>query len=71
MTALVDKGKATAVTYLDFVMVLHHMLIFQLERCGFEECTISCIKNWLDCHIQSIVVNGSRTRWRPVMSGVP
>ena len=77
ITASMDKGRATDIIYLDFSKafdtVPNSILLSKLRRYEFNGWIVQWMKNWLQDRVQRsrVVVNGTTSLWRSVMTGVP
>ena len=75
ITQHVDKGQPVDVIYLDFQKafdkVPHVRLIKKVKAHGIDGKILKWIETWLAGRLQRVVLNGSKSNWSEVMSGVP
>lgn len=75
VTQCTDGKSNVDAIYLDFAKafdkVPHRRLLRKLKRYGISDKLLKWIENWLGNRKQRVCVNGGRSRWAEVKSGVP
>ncbi|CAM5094356.1 unnamed protein product [Natator depressus] len=75
VTSLVAGGEMVDVVYLDFSKafdtVPHDRLINKLGKCNLDGATIRWVQKWLENRSRRVVISGSQSCWKGIMSGVP
>ena len=70
-----DEGKAVDAVYLDFSKafdtVPYNILVEKLAAHGLDGRTLCWVKHWLDGQAHRVVLNGVKSSWWLVTSGVP
>lgn len=72
---VLNRGGQTDILFLDFSKafdkVPHSRLAIKLDYYGIRGNTLLWIEDFLSGRMQSVVVNGTHSKWSPVISGVP
>ena len=70
-----DAGRSLDVAYLDFSkafdVVPHQKLLRKIHRHGITGSVAEWIQSFLKDRKQKVLVEGSSSKWQPVLSGVP
>ena len=72
---ILDNGRQVDTFILDFEKAFdtppHELRKSKLFGCGIGEKTLKWLDSFLCCRQQRVVVNGAKSDWTPVLSGVP
>ena len=75
VTKAVDDGDCVDMIYFDykkaFDKVAHYRLICKLKSFGFQGNLMQWIEGFLSDRRQRVVINGAKSAWSNVTSGVP
>jgi len=75
VTGCLDSGTPVDTIFLDFAKafdkVLHRRLAIKLENHGIAGKLLQWIVAWLSDRKQRVCINGTKSSWRSVLSGVP
>ena len=75
VTRGVDEGAPVDVIYLDFAKAFDKVpkerLLEKMKAHGVRGRVLRWIRNWLTDRRQRVVLNGKKSGWQPVLSGVP
>ena len=66
-----DQGESLDIIYLDFSKAFDKRLIKKLECYGIQGNVLRWIAEWLEDRKQRVQLNGHRSGWTEVRSGVP
>ena len=75
VTRKLDEASDVDIIYLDFSKafdtVPHRRLLYKLRQIGVSEVIADWVENWLYGRTQRVVLNGHKSSWKSVGSGVP
>ena len=75
VTENIDNGELIDIVYLDFSKafdkVPHARLLYKLEKYGICGPVLEWVREWLSNRKQRVILNGHKSEWREVKSGVP
>ena len=70
--SLIERGETFDVIYTDFAKAFaHERLLLKLERVGIKGDLLKWIRSFLCGRTQCVSVEGVRSNWKKVISGIP